>query len=693
MKALLLLASTVCLLSFDQHAFAQCNPGEVEVTIEATTDNYGYEVYWELLPSGNPCGTGTIFAGGNTAVGCNGAGDQNQTPGGYLNNTTYTEGPWCLIAGADYDIFWADDWGDGGLSFEVYVDGVSIGQFQGTGLGQTFTFTAEPPPARDMAMVSFNAALYAFAGESMMLNGVVQSLGADVVTSFDMNYSVDGGAPVSETFNGVNLVAGAEYPFTLTNPWVPASTGPSTLTFWASNINGMSDLDPSNDALDRTIVINTPIPNIIDDMLIGTPQITEIANSDQDLLVPRDLDFHPDLARNELWVVNKDTEASGSSTVTFYDVNAPVLVYEMREDANNWHFMSLATGLAMGDNGNFATSPGVFDANHNGPPPFTGPSLWSADTAVYARPSGGNGSHLDMLHVNPECQGIAHDHLNRYWVTDGYNNDVTMVDFMMDHGPGNDDHTDAVIRRYAEFSITKDPNDHIASHLVLDKPTGWLYVVDHGGQRVMRLDINSGTIGGQPSWPAGGPYEPYEEYSTVTGYTWEEVIGTGLVQPAGIDVIGDRLLVSDHSNGEIVVYDISVNPVAELGRIVTNSPGIMGIKVGPDGRLWAVNATTHALIAISPDGFNVGVQEIAKDDLLKAYPNPATNEVVVVLDRYTAGTATLELLDASGRLFLTERMTGNQLRLDLNATPAGMYHLRVTLADGSQLQEQLVVVK
>ncbi len=42
-----------------------------------------------------------------------------------------SEGPWCLTTGAAYDIFWADDWGDGGLSFNVIVDGVASAQFVG----------------------------------------------------------------------------------------------------------------------------------------------------------------------------------------------------------------------------------------------------------------------------------------------------------------------------------------------------------------------------------------------------------------------------------------------------------------------------------------------------------------------------------------------------------------------------------
>ncbi|HIN39894.1 MAG TPA: hypothetical protein EYM84_06455, partial [Flavobacteriales bacterium] len=87
---------TIFIAMLSIYTFAQCPPGQTEVFIEVSTDDYGYEAYWELLPSGNNCGTGTIFAGGNTAVGCSGGGLQSQTPGGYGNNTTINEGPWCL---------------------------------------------------------------------------------------------------------------------------------------------------------------------------------------------------------------------------------------------------------------------------------------------------------------------------------------------------------------------------------------------------------------------------------------------------------------------------------------------------------------------------------------------------------------------------------------------------------------------
>ncbi len=576
---------------------AQCGAGEVEVTIEVTTDDYGYETYWQLTASADPCGTNTIFEGGNPTMGCASGGLQLQEMSGYGNNTTYPSGPWCLMEGATYTIWAIDDWGDGNATYEVFVNGISTITFTGlNGPEAALVFIAQLPQARDMSVTDLTTPLYSVVGENVRVSGTVTSFGADEVTAFDLNYRLNGGAVVTSSITGVSLLASDTYEFIHDIPWVPVSTGMYALEVWASSINGGADMSTFNDLREADLKVNTPIPNIIDNILGSSYSVQSIANSDQDLLVPRDLDFHPDLSRNELWVINKDTEASGGSTVKITNVGEGNMDWLMQEYPNNWHFMSLPTGIAFGNNGNFATTPGVFDANHNGGDPFTGPALWSSDPAIYAQPIfGGLGSHLDMLHVTPNAQGIAAENWNRFWVVDGFNGDVVMHDFRGDHGPGNDYHGNAIIRRYDDIQITRDPNDHIVSHCAMDKATGWLYVVDHGGQRVYRLNTNTGTVSGPGDY---GPWETYVEYTMVTGYDKQVIITNGLVEPAGIEVIGDRLLVSDHANGDIIVYDISNPAVPELGRIQTNIPGIMGITVGPDGRIWAVNATTHQLLVV-----------------------------------------------------------------------------------------------
>ncbi len=667
--ALLSLPFAICSVN----AHAQCLAGEVEVTIAITTDDYGYETYWQLVPGTNACGDGTIFEGGNLLVGCGGGGLQNQEPGGYANATTITEGPWCLVEGAQYTVHMVDDWGDAQAGVEVFVDGVSAMDFGiGQGTNNALVFTAQGPVARDMAVTELFTGLFAHVNETVHVRGKVLSYGSEPVTSFDISYSIDGGAPITTTISGITLNAGDAYEFEHDVPWQPAAEGTAQLTVFVSNIDGGEDLNTFNDQMSSSHVISAAIPDLADDYLAVEPLVTVVANSDQDILVPRDLSFHPESARNQLWVLNKDTEESGGSTVTFYQAGELDQTHQWRKDVNSWHFMSLPTALAMGDNNNFATCPGVYDANHNGGDPFTGPSLWSADTAVYCRFYGGLGSHLDMLHVDPNSQGIAHEFWNRYWVVDGFRGDIVMNDFRRDHGPGNDYHGDAIIQRYSDFSITKDPNDHVVSHDVFDKSTGWLYVVDFGGQRVLRLNTNTGTVSGPGIY---GPFESYVQYEMVTGYEWEAIITTGLVEPAGVEIVGTHLYVSDHANGDIVIYDIGSSLVVELGRIHTNSPGLMGITVGPNGRIWGVNATTHELLRIDPQDPSAVQEE--RLEVLRCWPNPADEQLVFGLPAGTRGGAEYFLRDATGRVVERGRLTSAVGVLSTSALPAGAYALEV----------------
>ena len=663
----------VCAILSTSVLKAQCPVGEVEVTIAVSTDDYGYENYGQLTASSDPCGTNTIFTGGNPTMTCNSGGIQIQNMSGYGNNVTITEGPWCLTEGSAYTIWSVDDWGDSHASYEVFVNGVSIITFSdGVGSDVAFTFLAQLPQARDMSVSALTTALFSFTGESVTVRGTITSFGSAAVNSFDLNYSLDGGTVQTQSISGVSLGASDTLEFSHSVLWMPSATGTFTLSAWATNINGAEDLVPFNDAGTATLTVNEPKPNLVDNILGSVYTITQIANSDNDLLVPRDLDFHPDLSRNELWVINKDTEASGGSTVKFSSVGEVDQSFLWQEDTNNGHFMSLPTGIAFADNGNFSTSPGVFDANHNGGDPFTGITLWSSDPAIYAQNTFGPlGSHLDMLHVTPNSQGIAAETWNKFWVVDGFNGDVVMHDFRKDHGPGNDYHGNAIIRRYDEIQITKDPNDHVVSHCALDKNTGWLYVVDFGGQRVFRINTHSGTAGGPGDF---GPFETYVEYSMVTGYEKEVIITSGLVQPAGIEVIGDRLLVSDHANGDIIVYDISSPVVVEIGRIETNSSGIMGLTIGPDGRIWFVNATTHQLMVVAEGPVAISEQVHSE---WRITPSVTDGPLMLVGNTPFNSNEALVVLDAQGRTVLTSTVGNATNGLDLSGLAASAYSVRI----------------
>jgi hypothetical protein len=655
-------------------AAAQCPGGQLQVTIEVRTDDYGNETYWQLVPYGNTCNQAPLFIGGNTgALGCASGGTQTSPPGGYANNAIITEGPWCLNTGAQYNIVSIDSWGDNQATFRVFVQGAVVAEFSQPGGFNIFTFTVSEPAAIDMGVTALTTPLYNRVGLGTPFSGTLRNFGSTTINAFTLNAALDGVVVFTEQYSNVALGSGNSFEFMTAGAWTPSAAGAAELTVWASDLNGLSDQAPSNDTGIASLWVNPAIPDLVPQYLQGTPTVTVVADDDEDLLTPRDLAWHPDPARNELWVINKDVSQTGGSTVRFFNPGEASQTHLWQRDPNAWHFMSLPTAIAMGDNGNFATCPGIFDANQNGGDPFTGPTLWSADPAIYAFPGQGPlGSHLDMLHVNPRSQGIAHDRWNRYWVVDGHVGDVVMNDFRMDHGPGNTWHGDAVIRRYGGVTIARDPNDHITSHCELDKRTGWLYVVDHGNQRVLRLDTRSGTVSGPATF---GPWESYVEYSQMQGHTWETVVSTGLDQPAGIALSGDHLLVSDHANGDIVIHDIAAPGFPEIGRIHTGEPGIMGIEVGPDGRIWFVNASSHRLARIDPE-LSTGISPSDRLSLV-AHPNPARQRFFVRGAEALPASEPVVLRDALGRIVFAARAQETRNGIDVSGLPRGAYALTI----------------
>ncbi len=139
MRSILLLS--VFTFSFLSSTYAQCGNGEVALTMNVNVDAWGQETYWELVPTGNDCGDGTIAFGSNTLVGCTGTPPANGDDG-YPDNTTVFVGPICLSYGVSYDLIYVDSYGDGGLSFVLYDDSNFSHSYVGSGYGNTWTFVA-----------------------------------------------------------------------------------------------------------------------------------------------------------------------------------------------------------------------------------------------------------------------------------------------------------------------------------------------------------------------------------------------------------------------------------------------------------------------------------------------------------------------------------------------------------------------
>jgi len=323
-----------------------------------------------------------------------------------------------------------------------------------------------------------------------------------------------------------------------------------------------------------------------------TRQIRGVASASEGLSRPLDLAFNPE-DPTTLWVASQDND----SMLIVFDAEGSDPTFDLRQDEFRNHFMEEVAGFAFGANSTFASCHESRNTYDGQAPPndFMGPALWPSDLDIFARvfqdPFGDlAGSHLDMLHESPLCMGIAHYRDNIYFVNDGSEGDLVYYDFVEDHGPGEDYHSDGIVYRYPEIELTRVPG--VPGHMEMDGDI--LYIADTGGSRVLAVDVTSGERG-RSLFPFG---EPLAEYAQYVNMDWSVFAEDTLDTPSGLAIHDGRLFVGDYATGEIVAFDLETRE--ELGRLDTLSEELVGLEVSPNGELWFIDAAFDEVLHVVP---------------------------------------------------------------------------------------------
>ena len=327
--------------------------------------------------------------------------------------------------------------------------------------------------------------------------------------------------------------------------------------------------------------------------LNGEQHIIPMAMRSDGLSHPRDLAFDPASPR-DLWVVDRDWDGN----IVLFDAGTRGQRIDRMRDMAASHFMEEVSSLSFSDQGTFGTCQESRN-NMDGfsyPNDFMGPVLWSTDLMIHCsvnqveNPAGLNGSHLDMLHQSPLCMGMTHHNGNAFFVADGFNGHIVRYDFQQPHVPGGHDHSDGIVSRYPELAFTRVPD--IPSHMQLEG--NLLYYVDSGGGALRIADITSGRFGGNLR-PRN---EPLEVFNRIVNVSQGELI-SGLDTPSGLALTDAHIFLSFPNTGDIVAYDRNGT---EVDRFITGKPGVMGITIGPGGRLWYVNAYEGTVNVVDATG-------------------------------------------------------------------------------------------
>ena len=360
---------------------------------------------------------------------------------------------------------------------------------------------------------------------------------------------------------------------------------------------------------------DTDDPVVVEAFGVGFDEVI-IADSTDFLDDPRDLEFHPGRT-DELWIANRATD----SITIIENTGLENQSSQNRADSHRNHFLEEVSAIAFGayhpefdwqwgsaqETGN--TFCGQYAANN-----FMGPTLWPSSLNHFAveNQNNGNGllgSHIDMNHESPFGVGIAHDYDNVYWYNDGHYGELVRYDFKEDHDTGQDDHSDAVVRRYSEIALTHFYG--VPGHMVMDKSNGILYIADAGASRVLWVNTDDTTTTSTDIMDDASRLEDLAEYSEITDVEWG-VLATGLDLPSGIALEDGQLFVSENGNGKIRAYDLAADGKSAvlLDKIQTTATSIMGLEFGPEGHLYYVDNGQDEVVRIDPytdeDGDGIG---------------------------------------------------------------------------------------
>jgi len=240
-------------------AFGQCPAGQANVTVDVTTDNWGYECFWDITPAGSGCGVNAIATFGNTAeVNCTSGGSQVATAGGYGDNVLVTETVGCLNIGSCFDINYVDDYGDGGATFTVMIDGAPLPVFTGSNAGNVFTFCINnfdlgvSSTAMEYTKVPLSQA------GNIVNGGTLSSNGIQAVTNAVMTVTVTRGATTVHTASSspTGIAGGASSAQTVTG-YTPDAFGMYTVTYTSSMTE--ADENPNNNSFSYSVEITDSV--------------------------------------------------------------------------------------------------------------------------------------------------------------------------------------------------------------------------------------------------------------------------------------------------------------------------------------------------------------------------------------------------------------------------------------------------
>ncbi len=229
---------------------AQCAAGELQLDIAFTTDNFGYESYWELSDGV------TLLASGGNPIAIDGTAQNaaNTDPGAYGNGQTINESI-CVQNPSSLTLTLFDDYGDGGLTAALSLNGIPFETVNSTGSSLAYNFNV-PLPNIDAGVIGVTPGVTGKVGKGEhFVEMTIKNNGLTDITSLTLNWAVGAGKVRVDELTGLSIPAGATYHHTHSLGLDATTPGMIDFRAFISEVNGSADENSANDEFAETLEI------------------------------------------------------------------------------------------------------------------------------------------------------------------------------------------------------------------------------------------------------------------------------------------------------------------------------------------------------------------------------------------------------------------------------------------------------
>ena len=469
------------------------------------------------------------------------------------------------------------------------------------------------------------------------ISGNVSNLGIDAITSFDVNWQIDGGEVMTSSFTGLNIAFGETYEFTHED-LLDLSVGSYNLTVWISSINGGEDGNTENNTISKGLSVPyfaVPHRLLIEDFTSSTCapcasfnnsffNAFETANSENFTLLKYQMN----------WPGNGDPyyTAEGGVRRNFYGVS--------------WVPWFVFNGFTVETEGNIMTA--LYEASLE-------EITYVSYSATYA---------IDGDHVNFEVTILPFGNFTGYVAHSVIFENVTT---------GNVASNGETEFHHVMMKMVPDANG-LTVDLVALQPYTYSASVDMSATNVEEMsDLGVGLLLQDPS----------SKYVFQSAYASSEVLATD----ATLSTLTVNGVAVPNFDPNVFTYAISTTtePVIEATTTDPNAIAVVAEAQGKGVYSVYVFAEDHSVYNVYELSVTVGVDNIS--DNVTIYPNPANGMFSI------SGVQAAKVMVYSASGVLVKTLLNVENTLNLTDLEAGAYIAKITTSNGETLIKKLNIIK